>query len=112
MVFGRRGTTADALWCRPCFFHQASILSTAATAVCNACRQCHSPRPTAATIGALRRRAIRADSRRRGFLCADARRLRLHYDWHQAEPLSSIIATLSLFECISLELQQDTLYVR
>lgn len=46
------------------------------------------------------------------FLCADARRLRLHYDWHQAEPLSSIIATLSLFECISLELQQDTLYVR
>ena len=43
---------------------------------------------------------------------ADARRLRLHYDWHQAEPLSSIIATLSLFECISLELQQDTLYVR
>ncbi len=46
------------------------------------------------------------------FLSADARRLRLHYDWHQAEPLSSIIATLSLFECISLELQQDTLYVR
>ena len=43
---------------------------------------------------------------------AMARRLRLHYDWHQAEPLSSIIATLSLFECISLELQQDTLYVR
>lgn len=46
------------------------------------------------------------------FLSDDARRLRVHYDWHQAEPLNSIITTLSLFESISLELLQDTLYVR
>ena len=41
-----------------------------------------------------------------------ARRLRLHFDWVQAEPLNSTILTLDAFQNISVELRDKTLIVR
>ena len=46
------------------------------------------------------------------FLSDGARRLRLHYDWHQGDPVANIIATLNLFESINLDLRQNSLYVK
>lgn len=40
------------------------------------------------------------------------RQLRLHYDWRQAEPLADIVSTLDAFDGISLELRDNTLYVK
>lgn len=45
------------------------------------------------------------------FINDGARQLRLHYDWHQADPLGDIAATLDAFDGISLELRDNTLYV-
>jgi hypothetical protein len=45
------------------------------------------------------------------FINDGARQLRLHYDWHQADPLTDIAATLDAFDGISLELRDNTLYV-
>ena len=46
------------------------------------------------------------------FLNDDARQLRLHYDWRQAEPVGDIVSTLDALDGISLELRQNTLYVK
>ena len=46
------------------------------------------------------------------FLSDDARYLRLHYDWHQGDPIANIVATLNLFESINLELRQNSIYVK
>lgn len=46
------------------------------------------------------------------FQSDDARQLRLHYDWHQAESLSNIVGTLNAFESIDIELQQNTICVK
>ena len=40
-----------------------------------------------------------------------ARRLRLHYDWHQREDLSEIVQTLDAFENIAMEYHDNTIYV-
>jgi len=45
------------------------------------------------------------------FLNDAPRQLRLHYDWHQAEPVADIAATLDAFDGISMELRDNTLYV-
>ena len=46
------------------------------------------------------------------FLDDDARQLRLFYDWHPSEPISDIVKTLDMFEHISIELRQQTIYVQ